>query len=59
MSSHDNSPHPVPDDSLSLMKDAEIVPTVKVILTEDDSADEIVCNVLTLVAHLSKSGQSK
>ena len=41
------------------MKDAEIVPTVKVILTEDDSADEIICNVLTLVAHLSKSGQSK
>ena len=34
----------------------ELLPTLKVQLTEEDLAPEIVCNTLTLVSSLAKSG---
>ena len=35
----------------------EVVPAVKVLLTDEETLPEILCNCLTLVLCLSKSGE--
>ncbi len=45
------------DEASTAMKDAEIIPTIKLLLTEDATLAEILCNVLTLIKALSPSGK--
>ena len=43
------------DDVSSVFVSAELVPAVKVLLTDGTTLAEILCNVLTLVISISKS----
>ena len=43
------------DDVSSVFVSAELVPAVKVLLTDSNTLAEILCNVLTLVISISKS----
>ncbi len=48
---------PVPDDACSSLVLAEVVPTLKVLLTDNDTLPEILANGVALVKCLSKSGK--
>ena len=46
------------DDVSSMLVSSELVPSVKVLLTDGQTLAEILCNVLTLVISISKSRES-
>ena len=46
------------DDVSSVFVSSELVPAVKVLLTDSNTLAEILCNVLTLVISISKSRES-
>ena len=46
------------DDVSRVFVSSELVPAVKVLLTDSNTLAEILCNVLTLVISISKSRES-